>query len=296
PHRLQQIHNQYAAKLLKEKQEAERKAYEEQQAKQLKEQFKAETELHYLDSFNILLSQQKGRLEKMFNETTLKDYDFKKQSIAHFPTTFNVNNWYDTIGMYFTIDTHIPSAEQKQINLIARETFVSRFMDTYTSEITTLCDSLIEKMPGKYDELKELEKLSQEERRKAEAEIAERERLKKEQEEAERKQKEETEKARQQAEQQAKQAADLFAAAATAARPEAYAPKVKVSKKIQLTSPDGILPVIMMWWSHEGKDLSTDELQKIFKRQITFCEKIAGKDNILIESSSVTYIDEIKAK
>ena len=53
-----------------------------------------------------------------------------------------------------------------------------------------------------------------------------------------------------------------------------------------------------MWWSKEGRFLSMEELSKIFKKQITFCEKLANdKDNPeLISSPFVRYEDEVKAK
>ena len=76
----------------------------------------------------------------------------------------------------------------------------------------------------------------------------------------------------------------------------AYAPKTKATKKITLLAPDGILPVISMWWSKEGCTLTTDELAKIFKKQVAFCEKIANKDGELIHDRNVQYSEEIKAK
>ena len=52
------------------------------------------------------------------------------------------------------------------------------------------------------------------------------------------------------------------------------------------------------WWSKEGQYLPVDELAKIFKKQITYCEKAANDKSHpeLITSSSVSYEEEIKAK
>lgn len=72
--------------------------------------------------------------------------------------------------------------------------------------------------------------------------------------------------------------------------------KVKVSKKIVLSDAKGILPIISMWWSKEGCNLSVDELTKMFKKQITFCERLANKSDELIMDDSVSYVDNVTAK
>ena len=75
-----------------------------------------------------------------------------------------------------------------------------------------------------------------------------------------------------------------------------YQPKVKVTQKIELLNPEGIMPILSMWWSKEGCTLSVEEWSKLFKKQITFCEKLASKDSVYIENESVQYIDDVKAK
>lgn len=72
--------------------------------------------------------------------------------------------------------------------------------------------------------------------------------------------------------------------------------KVKVSKKIVLSDAKGILPIISMWWSKEGCNLSVDELTKMFKKQITFCERLANKSDELIMDDSVSYVENVTAK
>ena len=51
-----------------------------------------------------------------------------------------------------------------------------------------------------------------------------------------------------------------------------------------------------MWFLGEGASLSIDELEKIHKKMLTFCEKKANKDNEFITSAFVEYIDDVKAK
>jgi hypothetical protein len=75
-----------------------------------------------------------------------------------------------------------------------------------------------------------------------------------------------------------------------------YTGKAMVTHKIELLNPEGIMAVLAMWWGKEGRTLSTEQLSKMFKRQITFCEKLANKDNIFLKDESVAYIDDVKAK
>ena len=109
----------------------------------------------------------------------------------------------------------------------------------------------------------------------------------------ERRRKEEEERKKSETARQQLEMGSLFNAQAAV---QGYQPKMKVSKKIELLNTEGILPIISMWWRLEGCKLSVEELSKMFKKQITFCEKVANKDGEFIEDESVNYIDDIKAK
>ena len=77
-----------------------------------------------------------------------------------------------------------------------------------------------------------------------------------------------------------------------------YQPKTSVKKRIVTDTPEGILAIVSMWWSREGQFLPMEELAKIFKKQIAFCEKIANDKNDpeLITSPFIRYEEEVKAK
>ena len=115
--------------------------------------------------------------------------------------------------------------------------------------------------------------------------------------EEERKRKEEEAKAATAVKQSANEMDGLFAQNAVAA-PVGYQPKTSVKQKIVTTSPDGILAIVSMWWSKEGQFLPVEELSKIFKKQIAFCEKVANDKNTpeFIQSPFVRYEEEVKAK
>ena len=42
--------------------------------------------------------------------------------------------------------------------------------------------------------------------------------------------------------------------------------------------------------------MTDEELAKIFKKQISFCEKVANKDGEFINDGSVVYVDDVKAQ
>ena len=77
-----------------------------------------------------------------------------------------------------------------------------------------------------------------------------------------------------------------------------YQPKTAVRKRIVALAPEAFLQIVGFWWSHEGQNLSVEELGKIFKKMVTFCDKAANdKDNpVFLEDANIAYQDEVKAK
>lgn len=155
----------------------------------------------------------------------------------------------------------------------------------------------IDLIPSKVKELKELaelEKTNKEAAEKLAAESKLREQKESEQLAAESKLREEQAAEKLAAENQTNQMNSLFDATASS-MPTATV-DVKVSKKIVINHPAGILEIFQLWWTSEGSKLPIDELEKTFKKQITFCEKQANKDDVLIKSAYVQYVDDVKAK
>ena len=87
---------------------------------------------------------------------------------------------------------------------------------------------------------------------------------------------------------------NLFAGAASVAPPPTNA---KVKEKIVVLHQQGYLEIFQMWWIGEGQTLPFDELEKIFKKMTTYCEKKANsKDQTHIESQFISYEADVKAK
>ena len=72
--------------------------------------------------------------------------------------------------------------------------------------------------------------------------------------------------------------------------------KAKIKKKIQVTNPQGFMQVYQMWFMREGINMSMEDLEKIHKKMISYCEKTANKDGERIQSAFVKYVDDITAK
>ena len=51
-----------------------------------------------------------------------------------------------------------------------------------------------------------------------------------------------------------------------------------------------------MWFMREGINMSMEDLEKIHKKMISYCEKTANKDGERIQSAFVKYVDDVTAK
>ena len=65
---------------------------------------------------------------------------------------------------------------------------------------------------------------------------------------------------------------------------------------VRVKNPKGYADLFNYWWIGEGQYLTKEELEKVFKKQISFAEKAANQNNDFIKSDNLEYVDEIKAK
>lgn len=171
------------------------------------------------------------------------------------------------------------------------------FTERYRFEIEGTKQDLIDKLPSlrkQLEEQEELRRTNAAEAARLEEESKQREAEARKKQEEERKRREEEAKAKAEAEKAAAevQAAFDFSAANMSPTPT----KAKVKKKIQVTNPQGFMQVYQMWFMREGINMSMEDLEKIHKKMITFCEKIANKDEEQIQSAFVKYVDDVTAK
>ena len=112
-------------------------------------------------------------------------------------------------------------------------------------------------------------------------------------EEAERKLKEEAETRQQQ---QAIDDAQAQAAALFEGMEEQAVVKAKVKKVIKVTSRRGWIDILNFWWAHKAQSMPIEEIEKKLGFAKKECEKLANKEDLVIDSSYLIYEDDITAK
>lgn len=291
PYQIQQLRNQYAAKKRAEEEDRRRKEYERQQAEITRKQMKLDIEEDLKIQFSGYINSIINALSEIDRNITLVNYEESLAKIQDLPTALH-QDYIDKLQTCIRIPAGISVDELRKVEAEVKDSLKEKFCDQYAFEVEGTKQYILDRMPSRKAALERLAKASDEEVAHMQQEMEARQRKEAEMREAERRRKEEEE--RQQDELARKQVEmdSLFAQQASA---QSYQPKVKVAQKINILSPEGVMIIVSMWWSKEGCTLSIDELQKIFKRQISFCEKLA-KEGIYISDESVEYVEDVKAR
>lgn len=292
PYKLQQYRNQYAAKKRAEEEKRRQEEYKRQQAEQARIKLRQDIEGDFKAQFQTYLNQSINWLTTKDNSVTLENYNTVYSEVKNFSVSLPAD-WLKNLHTLIRIPGNVSVDELRQIETGIKERLGKQFTEQYTAEIQDNKDFILDRLPSKKANLERMAQADAAEAARVKAEIEERQRKEAEAREAERKRKEEEEK---QKAEMARQQAEMNGLFSEQASMQNYQPKVKVTQKIELLNPEGIMPILSMWWSKEGCTLSVEELSKLFKKQITFCEKLANKDSVYIENESVQYIDDVKAK
>lgn len=291
PWKLQQLRNQYAAKKRDEEMRRQQEEAARQAALLARNTYRDECVDDYKAKFNNLIVTKINELTDLNNRVTLDSYKAVYDTLCGFCDELPAD-WCPPSGA--RLSPALAPDESRKIRSEVFQSLMPQFREQYHMEIGDYRQDLLDKLPSKKTELERAAKASAEEKARIEAEMKAREAADLARKEAERIAREQEEARKKEAEKAAKTSENLFDL--PVAQAQSYAPKTKVSKKIVLTAPDGIMQVFSMWWAKEGSGLSLDELTKIFKKQIAFCEKVANKDGEFIQSPSVQYIDDVKAQ
>lgn len=292
PYKLQQLRNQYAAKKREEEEKRRREELERQQAEAARAKLRLEVEEDFKSKFQELLNGSVNMLTELDNNVTLETYDRVCEQVRGCSTELPPE-WLYNLRSTVRRPLNVSIDDMRKIELEVKGIFGKQFKEQYAVELQDNKDYILDRMPSKKANLERIAKANAEEAARIKAEMEERQRKEAAAQEAERQRKEEEERKKAEAARQQVEIGFLFNEEAAI---QGYQPKVKVSKKIELLNPEGILPIISMWWRLEGCTLSVEELSKMFKKQIAYCEKVANKDGEFIEDESVNYIDDIKAK
>lgn len=291
PYKLQQLRNQYAAKKRAEEEERRRCEAERQQAEQARTKMKQDIEDDFKAQFYARLNQANNGLTAIDNSVTLENYDVSVKAIRDVQTTLPVD-FIENLHTTMRIPVGVTIEEIQNAEKETKERLMEFFTGTYEYQIQVARDYILDRLPSKKANLERIAQASAEEAARLKAEMEARQRREAELQETERRRKEEEE---QQKAELARQQVEIGSLFNSQAAVQDYQPKTKVLKKIEVLNPEGIMPILIMWWNKEGSKMSVEELTKIFKKQITYCEKLA-KEGTLIQDESVCYVDDVKAK
>ena len=291
PFKLQQFRNQFAAKKRAEEEERRRREAERQQAEQARAKMKQDIEDDFKAQFYARLNQANNGLTAIDNSVTLENYDVSVKAIRDVQTTLPVD-FIENLHTTMRIPVGVTIEEIQNAEKETKERLMEFFTGTYEYQIQVARDYILDRLPSKKANLERIAQASAEDAARIKAEMEARQRREAELQETERRRKEEEERQKAELARQQSEIGSLFSAVAVQ---QEYQPKTKVSKKIEILNPEGIMPILIMWWNEEGSKMSVEELTKIFKKQITYCEKLA-KEGTLIQDESVCYVDDVKAK
>lgn len=290
PFRIAQYRNAYAAQKREEEERRRQAELAAQEAIRAKEIYRAAVEEDYRRSFNNLVTGSINKLTKLNSDVTLENYAAVFDTLTGYQSTLPAD-WWPPSGV--RLPYNISPDEAKVIRNEVFQKLFPDFEDQFVSEVDEYRRAILDKLPSKKIELERMAEADAAEAARLKAEMAKREA-----EEAARKEQE-----RLRAEAEAKQKAELDKSNAEMAgffgmakAEQVYTPKAKVSKKIKVNDPSAFLGIVSLWWQREGCNLSVDELAKIFKKQVTFCEKLATKEDILVENPGLEYYDDVKAQ
>ena len=293
-YRLQTLRNAYARQKHEEAEARRREEEARRQAEAERASYRQRAETAMREAFSRYLSSKVDALTAIYDSVTLHNYDASLARIIKLGSEpFPEDDCIITISSP-RVATTLPRAEAIGICNQVRCTLMPAFREQYQWEIESNRAELTKRMPLKRAELQRIADAAKEEQARLQAEYAARAKAEAEAREAETRAREaEAAKAAEQARLKAETQAAFDAQAAAAPVNQA---KVKVSKKIQILGPEGIPPIISIWWSQEGHTLPLEELTKMFRKQITFCERLANKEDYFLQNENITYTDDVKAR
>ncbi len=296
PYQIQQYRNTYAAKKREEAERARREEMARQQRAAAINRYKQDCEDDYKRQFNCSVTNNINTLTDLNSSLTLENYEAQSEKIKKFQIELT-NEWFHSLQSYAHKPVELIDAECIQIRQEILNRLSTQFKEQFKYEVGEYRDSIVDALPSKKRELERMAQANAEEKARMEAELKASEAAEARRLEDERKRKEEEAKAAQQVKSTANEMDGLFGQAAVAT-PVGYEPKTAVKLRVKANGADGILAIVSMWWSKEGQFLSLDELEKIFKKQITFVDRLANDKNNpeQINSPFVTYEEEVKAK
>lgn len=296
PAQLQELRNRYAAKK-REEQEAElRKKQMEQALAAAKSKYTTEVESDLLRQFNALVALTYNRMVELDKSLTTENYTVVFDGIENTSDKLP-QEWFDALRPEVLLPAILSPEEARTIANQVKQKMHQRFTEQFAFEISTNRDDILDRLPSKRNELERIAKANKEEAERIKKQMEERERAEAERRSKEKAEQEAKEKAAAELAAQKQEMEDLFRKAEIQ-QADQYIPKTSVKKSIRVLNSEGFMQVVGMWWAQYGCTLSVEELEKEFKKQLTFCNKLANdkKHPVFIQSEHIEYVDDVKAK
>lgn len=295
PNQLQQLRNRFAAQKREEEERRRREEMMKQQIEQAIKQFCYYLEKDWRYQLGMHIQQQCNDMSRLLASVTLDNYIIVEEQFKKWDMTF------PKFSVNVTKPFLIPEPEHNAIMTDVWNTLKPGFTQQYAEELTKYRDSCLDRLPSKKQELERAAQASAEEAERIRREMEERDRAEAARQEAERKEAERKEREAAELKKQQTEMGSLFdqqAVAATTPVVEGYKPKTSVKQKLVPLAPEAFTEIFAMWWSGEGCKMTVEELTKVFKKQITYCEKLANsKTNpVQIKSELISYEDDVRAK
>lgn len=298
PYQIQQQRDVYAARRREEEERRRREEIARQQRQQALSRYRQDVEDDYKSQFNTYAVSAIDALAALNSGLTIQNFEAQSKVITGYPVTLP-SSWADSLRSAVAVPPEIAYMADSLAALRSEILggLMPQFTEQYQFEVAEYRDSIIDTLPSKRTELERIQQAGEEEKVRLAAELKAREQAEAARIEAERRRKEEEEAARKKMQAEASELGGLFGQQAVLSA-SGYQPKASVKKRIVFRDSQGVIAAVSFWWSKEGQYLPVDELAKIFKKQITYCEKAANDKSHpeLITSSSVSYEEEIKAK
>lgn len=287
---LQQHRNAYAAKK-HEAEEARRRAEEAaRQVKLARVGYRASCIDDYKLKFNEHVIKALNIITELNSKVTVDNYSTTFDTVSAINTELS-DDWHPESSV--RMPYNLTPEESRSIRDEAFASLLPQFMEQFRFEVGEYRQDTLDKLPSKLAELQRMAKASADEAERIAAELKARDEAEQARQEQQRALRDAEQARQKDVEKATGEAASLFSL--SAAQSTVYTPKTKVSKKIKMVAAEGYMQCFAMWWSREGCHLTPEELSKLFKKQVAFCEKLANKDGEFIESPAITYVDNVKA-
>ena len=285
---LQKIRDKYAADKLKKEEEERERLRREQLFTVSKENLRNEAIEKFHAATNKALDENIECLNNLFSGVTLENIEKVKETISSYLESFQIKNYLDNPTRPQNIDDDL----YKKICNDAYLEVKDSIEEQYKSEIGSLKDDLLLKLPSKKIELEKIEeqkKTDFEAAKKAAEELAKKDADEAARKAADRKVEEDKKKQAEALAKQSSQAVSLFDPTPVT--------NAKVSKKIQVLDKQGFLNIIQYWWTGVGVNMSIEELSKKLDFMVTYAEREANKNfDKYIDCPQIKWIDDVKAK